>query len=361
MLHAQIAAGATCCLAFAALLIAIAATGGAGASAVAKARLCQWSNAFFLLPVVRALTFTKSRGDGDGGGGGGGPAYPAAWGAAGVFFMTFAASVLHHGCLADEQVRDAVAAETVWLLWLGVAVVLATVAVTARHWLATAAAARPAWIAAGLVVAAAASVVVLALALAAVGRGRMDGCLWPHARTGPAAAAYAADVAPALATVWDVVDFVTAFSALVMAALFLMQVTDTLALGLFWTFAVLLTALQLYRTLLPPGSGGGIGQGTIIAVVAAAGGLVAACQLAVCCSYPPALVRRLCRNYDVADVLATALVGAAAITIFLADNVPVMHSVWHVLGATALYFAIESRYRDSWLFFGSSAAAVARV
>lgn len=341
-MNSQTVFGALYCAGILVLLVGIIVRGGD----IAAARLCQWSNAFFLLPVARALTFASQQ-----------PrrgrraaevVFPAAWGAAGVYFLTFAASTVHHGCLPQQALRSDLAAETLILLWLGVVLVIAVVFATTSQSARRVPDARPGWVAGGLAVALAGSVLLLMFGLFAVARGRMDGCLWPHESGSDALAAYNATTAPALARVWDIVDFVTAFSALVMAVLFVLQITDTLALGLFWAFAVLLIVLQLYRSFVP----GGPGQGTIIAVVAVAGALFAACQLVVCCSYPPVLVANLLRRYDVVDLAASLLIGAAAITIFLVDNVPVMHSLWHVLGAAALYFTIESRYGGSWLFFG---------
>lgn len=304
------------------------------------ARLSLWSNLFYLWPTVRALLLRSGL-----------PAaytYPAAWGEATVFFVTFTVSTFHHGCHDNMAIRMKLAAETYWVLWIGVMAALIAVAYTTWRWQRRAKwlASSIAWILVPLMALIVASIVVLALLLHNVSDKELDGCAWPHAAGD---ATYNAVDVVELVAIWSNVDYVTAFSALIIAILFIMQLTGTMMLALLWLFAVLLLVLRLFSEYLTNGPT----QANIFATLLAGGALFAACQCAVCCSYPADARRVLVARYDWVDFAATMLVGTAAILVFVIDNTPAMHSIWHATGALALYFAVESLYRKHSLFIGS--------
>lgn len=311
-----------------------------------KERVSQWSNLFFLLPAVRALFFVGDDTP---------PAtlYPGAWAEGIVFFVTFLASTAHHGCFANQGFREALAAESVFILWIGVLVFFWAAYTVAITWVTGAPdsfvrlrSIDKKWSSetgASLSLAAILAVLVLLAgfltSMVFASQQRLDGCFWVHG--GPGDAEYASTQAPALASVWDTVDFVTAFSALVVSVLFLFHVQHSVAFGLFWVMAIVILAGKLGQT-----SGAGLlSQGGIIAVAAVFGACIAVCQCVVWCTYPPSVRRSFCAEYNWANFAITALAGVSAILLFTLENTPTTHSIWHALGALALYSAVESRYQ----------------
>lgn len=314
------------------------------ATPVPFARICLWTNLFFLWPAIRALWMRNAAP---------GYTYPAAWAEAGVFAVTFFASVIHHGCDSNATVRDALRFDTLWLLLIGAATMVTAVTVLMATWRRPAdwtwQDARPSWCIGGAAVLAAAALAVgFGMAMAAASAEQLDGCLWPHPPLPDAG--YTGTTAPALAKLWGVVDFVTAFAALVLAAIWLLQLTDTLTLAVFWLLAVLLLALKLMSSYVP----GGLGEAAPMVGVAVAAALFLCCQLVVCCTYPEPVVQQLLARYDGWDLALAAVVSVVAVGLFLFDNTPPVHGAWHALGAAALYLVLESLYRDrsqhSWWF-----------
>lgn len=309
-------------------------------SSLAHARLSLWTNLFYLWPTVRALFLPF--------GVPGATSYPAAWGEASVFFVTFVASSIHHGCSMNSVIRETLASETYWVLWIGSIVVLFAVAMTTSSWIS-----RVNWttnshicILLPTIVAAVASVIGFALLLHQTHKGQLDGCVWLHDSPD---ADYEANYVPALVSIWDSVDYVTAFSALIVAVLFIVQATGTMTLAVFWPFAVFLLVLRLYAEMLPSGPS----QGNIFGKIILGGVFFFGCQVALCCSYPRYVRTILLQSYDWIDFTASVLVGGTAIVLFVADNNAAVHSIWHALGALALYFAVESLYRKHSLFAAS--------
>jgi len=312
-------------------------------SPLTLARMCLWSNAFFLFPVFRAFLFA-------GGPGVRGYSFPAAWGEALVFLTTYAVSTVHHGCVPDDGTRLAVAADTAWMLLLGGCVALAAALYVAAAWLMRDKATRAHCIVVVLGVLAFAGLVTgFGLMLFWIGQQRMDGCLWLHDPLPDAAYTGPGGTAAALVDVWDSADFVTAFSALLIAVLFLLQLSDTLVMGVFWAMAVLLVVMQLMRRLLPTGTGPT--QTDAITAVAVVGGTFLACQLLVCCTYDRRQRSTVLQRYDWLDFWAGLLLGLVAVLLFVLDNTSAVHSLWHALGALALYLSLEALYRRQSLFF----------
>ena len=323
--------------------------GEAGGPTLAQARWNQWTNVFLLWPTARALLFADQCSMQ-------GVTYAAAYGEAAVFFVAYAASVLHHGCVPDAAVRTALARESFVMLALGGLVATVCIALVARRWQRTVRMTASdelgdaSWrtraevlVAVGVLASVAVGAGLLTAALA-VGPTRIDGCMYPHDDH----AAYLVDTAPNLVLVWDGIDCVTSVAALGVAVLWMAQVTDTLALAALWLLAIVLSAGEAYRA-------AGLADVTQprILLVAGAGALAfLACQALVWCTYPRAVVRHgLVARYDWPDLVASLVVGAAAVTLFYAVKTGTGHGWWHVLGALGLYFAIEALYRRRFLLF----------
>ena len=321
-------------------------------------RWCLWTNIFFLWPTVRALLFATATPER--------VSFPAAWGEAAIFFVTFTVSTLHHGCLNSTPLRQAVAAETYWLLFLGTIAALLAIARVGYAWLTAvrydcrdgvgkfAVRTGPdrcprdanwrdrAW---GCLIGAwvvAFALIVAAFVVALVRTpDTLDGCAFPHAAGD---AVYEGTTAVELARIWGGVDFVTAVSALAIGILWLLQTTDTLNLAMFWVFAVVVTMAQLYRF------AGLVAESAVLVAAAIVGGAFLLCQCVVCCSYPTPVVGEFWGRYDKVDAVLALLVGAAALFLFFGLNSATGHGWWHVFGGLALYFIVESLYRKRSLF-----------
>jgi len=314
-------------------------------SDLAKERVSQWSNLLFLVPAVRAVFFVSIDTPTS-------VLYPGAWAEAIVFFVTFFVSTAHHGCFADAALRRGLAVESIVVLFLGAAVFSVATYWAAFLWVGTAPKRRvrlkstdEAWSyrartwllgSAFLVALAFAASFVASSVLAA--NGKLDGCLWIH--SGPLDSEYEDAQAPALEDVWDVADFVTAFSALVVAVLFLLHVQHSAAFGLFWMFAILILVGKLGQTSGSPL----LTQGGIIAIVLVFGFCAVLCQCVVWCTYPDEVRAKYASEYEGRDFGGTVVFGVSAILLFVFDNTRSTHAVWHALGALALYYAIETRY-----------------
>ena len=351
-------------VAYAALAVAFAVAFLPGGTDTGLARWCLWTNIFFLWPAVRALLFPTAA-----------PtrvSFPAAWGEAAVFFVTFTVSTFHHGCLNTTAVREAVAAETYWLLFIGALAALVSVIFVGRAWLTSvryecreqestqflhvdehvppprecqqdAHWRDRAWMCLGVGWMAAFGLVLAGFIVAMVRTpDELDGCAWPHAAGDPA---YDATVVPELVRIWGGVDFVTAISAIAIGVLWLLQTTDTLNLAAFWTFAVALAIVQLYHF------AGLVGTGTVLAVAGVVGGAFLCCQIIVCCSYPAPFVAELWKQYDLIDGVAALLAGGASLFLFFDMNGGIGHGFWHIFGGLFLYFLVESLYRKRSLGF----------
>lgn len=299
-------------------------------NAIALARFSLWTNVLFLWPVVRALSL--------------GGASEAV-----VFVITLVVSAFHHGCAADALVRQSLAVDTYLVVaasLLTSVVAAASFAVARIRLLATTPARARTDIASrhrsllyAIVVAvslvAAVSLSLFSLAVGAAARGALDGCAYPTS-----APDYADVIAPRLASLWGVIDYVTAFSAIIVVLVYFCQPRHRYELGAFWLLAVLVLVVGAYveAALVSPT--------TLFAIVGAAGFVLVLGRVLACWAMPRDQCGALVRRYRWADALAGAAIGGVAIFIFVDFNNAALHGWWHVAAALALYLIVESLYRD---------------
>ena len=279
---------------------------------VALAHFSQWTNIFFVWPALRAVDL-------------------GAFSEAIVFSLTLVVSTLHHGCLPDAALRQAVAIDTYALLGTALITLVGASAVLATR-------RRPAYRGFAAVAAIAgitlAGIVLYAVAPSAVGKGTLDGCLYPHEAGDPA---YQPTVVPRLVDVWSTADFVTAFAALIVVFVYFFQTHPAVELGIFWLF----TAIVLAGTLLEHAQL--LGDGVFFATVLVVAVVMVTGRLLLWCFFDPReRVRAAVERYQCCDVIFGLLLTGVALAIFIGHNEPAFHGWWHVLAAAALFLVMES-------------------
>jgi len=251
------------------------------ASSVAAYEL--WTNVFFAWPIVRALTLPR-------------PAYVEA----AVFASTLVVSALHHTCGDGALLGQLFALLAVAAALVGVALVV----VVARR---------------SAVLAVAAALVTLAVVIVSIVYGALGGgsCAGSPAALGQ-------------------VDMVLAAASVVIVLVYVVQVPPAVGFAGFWLLIfVAMLALVGYANALS--------DSAALGIVAATGGTLLLLRLLSCAAYEDGA--ELLAHYDWYDVAAMVALGAAALLLFFVANSPTLHGVWHILGALALYFALETLYR----------------
>jgi len=276
------------------------------------ARFSQLSNVLFVLPVVSALII-------------------GSYSVATVFAVTFLASCLHHGCVWDDDLRAALATETFIVAGIGLVVIVAVAAVGLCR--------RRDCDALWLLVLGSAALVLTGVALGYLSAGRLDGCAYIHDTTPDALFQYNNFIVGILSTFWAVVDDTAAIAALVVALadFFREPASAALSLGAFYTLVMLTFVLEFYHA---HHLVGGIGDGLIFAIIGAGILVFALSRLCVLCT-PSLRPGRARRRYNCVEVLGAALVGVAALLVFVLGS-GTEHGWWHALASLALLLIIDA-------------------
>ena len=282
----------TCCALGGAfvLVLVIAAIAALTNTLDAAGHFSQWTNLLFLVPAASALLsgyFTV----------------------AAVLFVTFAASTVHHGCVGDDVLRDALAVDTFLVAGIGsLALTLVWTLCAART-------------ACSIIVGVALSLVVSVLSIVALvhAPARINGCLLIDGTL---------DQDWLLMHVWSALDDAAAVAAVAIVAAEFFR-TDTLATGAWALVVGVATAASLYQVFHLIS---GLLSGAII--------------LAVLVPFLVWLLVRYLNNrgrrrHSVLELIGAALLGVAALLIFVCDNTPVLHGIWHVLAAAAALLVLD--------------------
>ena len=275
-----------------------------------------WTNVFFVWPALRAASL-------------------GAFSETIVFALTLVASTFHHGCVNSTSTRHVLAPSTYIVLYLSSVAIIVGIAYFATT--TTTVGPRRTRKFAGIVVSAVLivlSILVLLIPLSEIGANRLDGCAYPYDDDD-----YEGVTAPRLVDIWATVDFVTAFSALVVVIVYFFQTNRRVELGVFWLFAVIILLCTLLdRAHL-------LSENVFFGAVAALALVFIVGRFSVwCCVLDEQETRRQWARYRLMDVLAGLLVGASAILVFVEFNANSVHGWWHILAATALYLMVESNY-----------------
>ena len=245
-----------------------------------------WTNLFFLWPIVRAIFMPE-----------------AAWTEATVFLSTFVASSLHHACYDGADGSLLVQMYALLIIGIVVTVIAASVRLAYK---------RKRRLCEPLIIIAVGVALIIALIATS-----SDECVSSTRMMGR-------------------VDLVCAVASIVVVVVYVARFSRNVGFALFWALIVLTLVLAV-------GYEGTVSIDSVPVIVLIVITLIVVARIIYIVVYED--VRRFAHHYDSYDMVALVFVGIITLILFVNASNPIIHGLWHILGALSLYFALEILYR----------------
>ena len=248
-----------------------------------------WTNILYVWPVIRAVLCNE-------------------WFGAAVFYVTFFASSVHHGCI-NHTLQNELIGQTHLLLIVGTLLVFVVLILHQRH--------SKYWNIFHVLLG-------IGLIIGSILLSQADACLYHHHDTLP--------------RIWSTIDFVAANSSLFVIALLLLRIPHPVSDAIFWLFAITLLILDSYTEAhLSPGS---LLSWYVFAAIAI---LVVLWIGYIGLEWNKVQLAAYLASYDWLDFVAGIVLGIVAVSMFVFFNEKRgVHGWWHVVSAFALYVDIEA-------------------